>query len=127
MEDGKREESEERTTRDGAPGADADGDELPGLAGLVGTFFAEPSLWPVLVVVLASGGVFGAALIALSVVDRNPFAALALLLVAGMSLDGGLRSLRRPGPRPLARLIALLWVAALGFTALAVWSGLAGS
>jgi hypothetical protein len=102
-----------------------DDDEFPGLDGLIGTFMGEPSLWPVLIVVLGSGGAFGAALLVLSFVDRNPFAAVALLLIGGMTLDLAVRSRRSPKLRNLARLVGLLWLAAGGLAGLAIYTGIA--
>lgn len=106
---------------------DRNDDEFPGLDGLIGTFMGEPSLWPVLIVVLGSGGAFGAALLVLSFVDRNPFAAVALLLIGGMTLDLAVRSRRSPELRNLARLVGLLWLAAGGLAGLAIYTGIAGA
>ncbi len=98
---------------------------FPGPDELIGTFMREPALWPVLIVALGSAGAFGAALLILTAVDRNPFAAAALLLILGMSIDVGFRARRRAGYRNLARLIGLIWLASIAFAALAIWTGLA--
>lgn len=100
-------------------------DELPNLDRLIGTFLREPSLWPVLVVVLGSGGAFTAAMLVLAFVDRNLFAAAALLLLLGMTLDVVFRARSRPSYRSGALLLALVWASGLAFAALAVWSGIA--
>jgi hypothetical protein len=106
-------------------GEQEDEDEFPSVDGVIGTFMSEASLWPVLVVALGSGGAFGAAMLILAGVDHNPFAAAALLLVTGMSVDVGLRARREPEFRNIAKLIALLWGAAFAFAAIAIWTGIA--
>ncbi len=102
-----------------------DDDGFPSADQLIGTFMAEASLWPVLAVVIGSGGAFTAALMILASVDRNPFAALALLLVLGMTIDVVLRSRRHLGYRNGARLLLLIWGAGIAFAGIAVWSGIA--
>ena len=52
------EESDAGAAGDATP--DRDDDEFPSLDELIGTFFSEPSLLPVVIVVLGSGGAFGA-------------------------------------------------------------------
>ena len=115
----------EKEPRESRPDERGERDEFPGVDELLGHFLSEPSLWPVLIVMLGSGGAFGAAALILAVVDHNPFAGAALLLIVGMSVDVGLRARRQPGYRNIARLIGLVWASALGFAALAVWTGLA--
>lgn len=110
--------------RDGDGGDGAD-DGLPGFDQLIGTFMQEPSLWPVLAVALGSGGAFAATLMVLAGVDRNPFAAAALLLVLGMTIDVVVRARRRPSYRNGARLLGLIWLAGFLFSGLALWSGIA--
>ena len=103
-------------------------DAFPNVDELIGTFLEEASLWPVLLVVLGSGGAFGAALLILSAVDRNPFAAAALFLLLGMTVDTVWRAYRsspRPGPRNIALLLGLLWASSIAFAGLAFWTGLA--
>lgn len=104
---------------------DPDDDRLPSVDALIGTFMREAALWPVLAVVIGSGGAFTAALIVLAAVDRNPFAALALVLILGMTVDVGLRARSRPSYRNGAWLLALIWTAGLSFAGIAVWSGIA--
>jgi hypothetical protein len=113
---------------DGGGGDDDQGDDdgFPSVDGLIGTFFSEASLWPVLLVMLASMGAFGAALLVLAGVDHNPFAMAALVLLAGMTLDVLIRSRRIDGLRNVARMIASVWGVAAGFAALAMWTGIAG-
>lgn len=110
--------------RDG-DGGDGGDDGLPGFDQLIGTFMREPSLWPVLAVALGSGGAFAATLMVLAGVDRNPFAAAALLLVLGMTIDVVVRARRRPSYRNGARLLGLIWLAGFLFSGLALWSGIA--
>jgi len=122
-------------TEDGGDGhgAGSGSDEPPrrddegfgGVGDLIGTFLREPSLWPVSAVALASGGAFTAALIVLAAVDRNPFAALALVLVLGMTIDLAWRARRDAAYRSGALLVGLIWAVGLAFTALAVWTGIA--
>lgn len=104
---------------------DSEGDAFPGFDELLGSFMGEPSLWPVLIVVLGSAGAFGAAALILAFVDHNPFAAAALVLIFGMSLDVVIRGRRDPRYRNAGRLVAMIWASALAFTGLAVWTGLA--
>lgn len=114
--------NEEPTRReDGGEG----GDELPGFDQLVGAFMQEPSLWPVLAVALGSGGAFAATLLILAGVDRNPFAATALVLILGMTVDVFVRARSRPTYRNGARLLALIWIAGLLFAGIALWTGIA--
>jgi len=107
------------------PSQKPDGDEFPGFDALVGTFMREASLWPVLAVALGSGGAFAAALMVLAFVDRNPFAAAALLLLFGMTVDVLVRARRRPSYRNGARLLLLIWGVGIAFAGLALWSGIA--
>lgn len=105
--------------------SEADGERFPSADQLIGTFLREASLWPVLAVVIGSGGAFAAALIVLALLDRNPFAAAALLLILGMTVDVAYRARSRPSYRNGALLLGLVWLFGLAFTALAVWSGIA--
>jgi len=102
-----------------------DDDAFPGVDELLGSFLSEASLWPLLIVILGSGGAFGAAALILTFVDHNPFAAAALLLIMGMTVDVALRARREPGFRNIAKLIGLLWTSALAFAAVALWTGIA--
>lgn len=114
-----------------ASGADPkrapDDDAFPSTDQLLGTFMGEASLWPVLFVMLASGGAFTAALMILAAVDRNPFAAIALVLILGMTIDVVFRARRHPNYRNGALFLLLLWGAGIAFAGLAVWSGIAFS
>jgi len=111
--------------RDPAHAPAREPDASPGLEELLGVLLHESTLWPLLIVIVLSFGSLGAGLIVLSVVDRNLFAAGALILMLGMTLDLLWRSRRRTGLRPLARGVALLWLAALALAGLAVWLGIA--
>lgn len=102
-----------------------DGDGLPSVDQLIGTFVDEPSLWPVLVVVVGSGGAFAAALMILAVVDRNPFAAAALVLLLGMTIDVVFRARSRPSHRNGSRLLLAIWAMGFVFVGVALWSGIA--
>ncbi len=100
-------------------------EDFPDIDDLVGNFMQEASLWPVLVVIIGSAGALGAAILVLVGVDHNPFAAAALLLTLGMTADILIRAWRRGEHRHIARLIGLVWVAAIAFATLAVWTGIA--
>jgi uncharacterized membrane protein YjjP (DUF1212 family) len=119
--------------RNAAPERRADSDrrvesepeDLPSANEILGSFFGEASLWPLLVVVLGSTGAFGAALIVLALGDQNPFAAAALLLILAMTTDTLIRARRRIDLRNLAKLIALFWVVSIALATVAVISGIA--
>lgn len=92
---------------------------------VIGSFLSEVSLWPVLLVVLGSAGAFGGALLVLVGIDRNPFAALALVLLLGMTIDVAVRAVRHGLYRNLARLVGLVWMSSLAMAGLAIWTGIA--
>lgn len=100
-------------------------DDFPNFDELIGSFMQETSLWPVLVVVMGSAGAFGAALLILTGVDHNPFAAAALLLIFGMSVDVFVQARRKAVYRNLLRLIGLIWCASIALAGLAIWTGIA--
>jgi len=129
MPDDERERTEQdapaQTSPSREPDREADDDAFPSFDELVGSFLSEPSLWPVLIVVLGSAGAFGAAALILAFVDRNPFAAAALLLIVGMSVDILIRGRRDPRYRNAGRLIGMIWVSAIAFAGVAIWTGLA--
>ena len=100
-------------------------DEFPSVDELLGSFMNEASLWPVLIVAIGSGGAFGAAMLVLAGIDHNPFAAAALLLVFGMSVDVFIQSRRKALYRNVAKLVGLVWGAAIAFAGLALWTGIA--
>ena len=104
---------------------DHDGDGLPSVDQLIGTFVDEPSLWPVLAVVVGSGGAFAAALMVLAAVDGNPFAAAALVLLLGMTIDVVFRARSRPSYRNGSRLLLAIWTMGFVFVGVALWSGIA--
>jgi hypothetical protein len=112
------------------PSAERERDEreatgLPSLNEHLAVFFGETTLWPVLIVLVASLGTMGAAAIVLAFGDRNPFAALALLLVAGMSVDLGWRARRRRELRRIAASVGVLWLASVLLAAAALYFGIA--
>ena len=100
-------------------------EDFPNLDELIGSFMQEASLWPVLVVAIGSGGALGAAILILVGVDHNPFAAAALLLILGMSVDVFVQSRRKSVYRNLAKLIGLVWCSAFAMAALGLWTGIA--
>jgi len=100
-------------------------DGFPSPDELIGSFMSETSLWPVLIVAIGSGGALGAAMLILAGVDRNPFAAAALLGVIGMSIDVFIQAKRKAVYRNIAKLLGLLWCAAFGLAGVGVWTGIA--
>jgi len=100
-------------------------DQFPSVDELLGTFMSEASLWPVLIVAVASGGALGAAMLILTGVDHNPFAAAALLLIFGMSVDVFIQARRKAIYRNVAKMIGLIWCAAIALAVLAIWTGIA--
>lgn len=118
-------DDEEEQEREARPEPPEEEDEFPSLDELIGTFFSEASLLPIVVVVLGSGGAFGAALLVMTAVDRNPFAMGALVLLAGMTVDISLRARKEAGFRNLALLVGLVWAASVLLALLAAWTGLA--
>ncbi|MFP6655483.1 MAG: hypothetical protein VCB25_07630 [Myxococcota bacterium] len=100
-------------------------DEFPSLDEFVGNFINDASLWPILFVAIASAGAFGAAMIVLAGWDHNPFAAAALLLTAGITIDVFIQARRKAKPRNVAKIIGLIWCASIGLAGLAIWTGIA--
>jgi hypothetical protein len=108
------------------PPGDAGRPEEPegeGLERWIAPYFQDSTLWPVLAVAAAIGVTGMASLLLLAAVDRNPYAAAALLALAWMSGDAALRERRARRRLGLAgRSILALW--ALGAAAaLAAWLG----
>ncbi len=92
---------------------------------ILGSFMKDVSLWPVLIVAIGSAGTIGAAMLILTGIDHNPFAAVALLLIFGMSVDVFVQARRKAVHRNLARLVGLIWCAAIALAGLAIWTGIA--
>ena len=131
--DGEYESAEESTEAQDEPTSplpdhdfrDDESDAFPTIDELIGTFFQEPSLLPIVIVILLSGGAFGAAMLILTVLDRNPFAAAALILITGMTVDICLQARKKQSFRNVARLIGLVWAVSVALAILALWSGIA--
>jgi hypothetical protein len=104
---------------------DDEDDAFPTIDEFIGTFFQEPSLLPIVIAILLSGGAFGAAMLILTVLDRNPFAAAALILITGMTVDICLQARKKQSFRNVARLIGLVWAVSVALAILALWSGIA--
>lgn len=120
-------ESDREPERDAEEPRDReDGDAFPSLDELIGTFMSETSLLPIVVVVLGTGGAFGAALLVLTVVDRNPFAIGALVLLTGMTVDISLRARKEEALRNVALLIGMVWGSAVALAIVAILTGIAG-
>ncbi len=100
-------------------------DEFPDLDELIGSFMGEASLWPVLIVAVGSAGAFGAAMLVLVGIDHNPFAAAALLLILGLSIDIFVQSRRKAIYRNIAKLIGVIWCVSIAMALLAIFTGIA--
>ncbi len=111
-------ESAESEQTEETEGASAETDYLANI-------LEETSIWPILLVVLFSTGTFGAGMIVLAIGDRNPFAAAALLLVAGMTIDVLVRARCRTELRTIAKFIILFWVVSSSLALIALISGIA--
>lgn len=77
-------------TADAAPGRPTVGR----LERFVAPFFEEPTLWPVLFVLIAHAVLIGGVLLAFGLRDRNPFALAALGLLLMATVDIGVRQIR---------------------------------
>ncbi len=87
-------------------------------------FFEDSSLWPVAIVVALSLFTMGAGLLLLVWLTANPFALLAIVLLAGMTVDIAVRALRRGAAKALAWCAIGLWLGSLGVAALGIAFGL---
>ncbi len=112
------EEPESRTPEDAGP------EDSPRAKELLDTLFTDSALWPLLTVILISVGAIGAGVLVLSFGDRNVFAAAALLLLAGMTIDVSLRARREPSYRILAKVVLMLWASAIDLALVAVYTGI---
>lgn len=99
-------------------------EDLPSANHMLGTLFEESTLWPLVIVLLGSGGAFGAAMMILAVNDRNIFAAAALFLIMGMTIDIVIRARRGDGPRNVAKLLGGFWVSSALLAAVAAYTGI---
>ncbi|MBW2245294.1 MAG: hypothetical protein JRH01_25265 [Deltaproteobacteria bacterium] len=85
------------------------------------SWVTDPALRPILIVVVAIMATNGAAVLVLSLGDRNPFALAALAILIVASLREGFRFWRE-GRRGIVAGIALMWgLSALGAGAAALW------
>jgi len=122
-------EPDQRDDPDEAPTASAESEQTEETEGAsagtdhLANILEETSLWPLLLVGLFSTGAFGASMIVLAFGDRNPFAAAAFLLVAGMTIDVLVRARRRKELRTIAKFIILFWVVSSGLALIALISG----
>jgi hypothetical protein len=86
-------------------------------------YLGDSSLWPVLFAALATFVTLGTWLVWMVAAARNPFGALALLLLLGMSCDLWIRDLRRRRFAATSRLVLAWWVLCIaGAVALLVHS-----
>ncbi len=100
-------------------------EDFPTVDELISDVLRETSLLPLLIVAVAVAGTVGAAMLILVGIDHNPFAAAALLLVLGMSVDGFIQSRKKPKYRSIAKIIGVVWSASIALAALAIWTGIA--
>ena len=97
--------------------------EARGLERWIAPYFRDSTLWPVLAVAAATAVTGLASLLLLAAVDKSPYAAAGVLVLAWIGVDVALRERRALGRTGLAgRSLLALW--ALGVAAaLAAWSG----
>src|SRR5262247_436068 len=97
--------------------------EARGLERWIAPYFRDSTLWPVLAVAAATAVTGLASLLLLAAVDRSPYAATGVLVLAWIGVDVALRERRALGRTGLAgRSVLALW--ALGaVAALAAWRG----
>ena len=88
-------------------------------------FFEDSSLWPVAIVVALCLFTMGAGVLLLVWMTANPFALLAIVLLAGMTVDIAVRALRRGTKKVLAWCAISLWLGSLAVAALGVALGVA--
>lgn len=99
-------------------------DEHPAtLAGHLALYLREPTLWPVLVVVLAAVTAFGASALLLALRDHNPLAAGAVLVAGVASVELCLRDRRRGGFGAATAIVAVGWLLSAGAAGTAVALG----
>ncbi|MBW1882334.1 MAG: hypothetical protein JRJ58_02305 [Deltaproteobacteria bacterium] len=103
---------------------DAGPEHGPSANELLDTLFTDTALWPLLTVILISVGAIGAGVLVLAFGDRNYFAAAALLLLAGMTIDVSIRARREPSYRILAKAVLALWASATLLALVAVFAGI---
>jgi uncharacterized membrane protein YjjP (DUF1212 family) len=103
---------------------DAGPEHGPSANELLDALFTDAALWPLLSVILISVGAIGAGVLVLAFGDRNVFAAAALLLLAGMTIDVSIRARREPSYRILAKAVLALWASATLLALVAVFAGI---
>lgn len=99
-------------------------EDLPSANHILGTLFEESTLWPLLIVLLGSSGAFGAAMMILALNDRNIFAAAALFLIFGMTVDILIRARKDDGPKNVAKLIGGFWISSALLAGVATYTGI---
>jgi uncharacterized membrane protein YhaH (DUF805 family) len=95
--------------REGGSGREGAGDERALLETWLRPFVDEPTLWPVLAVVLLTLATFGAALVILALHDRSRAAMAALALLLVLSGRGLVPAVRRRRLGALEALLVALW------------------
>lgn len=87
---------------------ESDGESLR-LADHLREYLRDPTLWPVLIVAVAIFVTLGTAALLTALRDRNLFASLALLVLAGVSADAATREIRGRGFGPISGALLVLW------------------
>ena len=104
------------------PPAKSDAPEDRALDRWLSPYFTDSTLFPVVLVAAAVGVTLGSTLLLLAVVERNFFAAAALFVLAGVSVDVVYRDLKRRRFGLLSRIVAGFWaLSTLGAAAAIRW------
>jgi hypothetical protein len=82
----------------------------------LGIYLGDSSLWPVLFAALTAFVTLGTWLVWMVAAGRNPFGALALLLLLGMSVDLWIRDLRQRRFGATSRVVLAWWALCIAGT-----------
>ena len=84
-------------------------------------YLGDSSLWPVLIAAVTTFVTLGTWLVWMVLAGRNPFGALALLVMLGMSADLWIRDLRARRFGATSRLVLVWWTLCVGIAAF-IWA-----
>lgn len=87
-------------------------------------YLRDPSLWPVAIVALAIFVTLLATILLVALRSRDRFVLMALVALAGITLDLVVREIRARGPGPTSLLAGVLWGLSAAAAAVAVATGL---
>ena len=107
-----------------APENDDREDEPAGLEHWLRPFVEESTLWPVTLVAGLVLATFGAGLVLMALLERNPFAVVGLLVAVWASAEPLFADWRRRRFGLVAGLVLTLWLAVAGIAATVVALGL---